>query len=157
MHLECHFTNLTPQSMIKFSTSLLPRFVEKRPMDWIWDPIFCTNWDVRDVDQLSWDFWIILGPHWGKWAIRVQSAHSWISSPGFHNQSIQLEMENAMEWHSKWNRWYRVAKTQMPTFIGHFPQKSPIISGSFAKRDLQLVASYGSSLLGMEASEYVRE
>ena len=30
-------------------------------------------------------------------------------------------------------------------FIGHCPQKSAIISGSFAKNDLQLQASYGSS------------
>jgi len=30
-------------------------------------------------------------------------------------------------------------------FIGHFPQKNPIISGSFSERDLQLKASHASS------------
>ena len=41
---------------------------------------------------------------------------------------------------------YRVAKTRrMAYLIGHFPQKNPIISGSFAKIKLQLKTSYESS------------
>ena len=33
-------------------------------IDWFWDPIFRTNWNVRDVNKLSWDLQIVLGPHW---------------------------------------------------------------------------------------------
>jgi len=42
-------------------------------------------------------------------------------------------------------RQHRVAKMHSLIIIGHYPQKSPIISGSLAKRDLQQKAFYASS------------
>jgi len=48
---------------------------------------------------------------------------------------------------------YRVAKNhRMPYLTGHFAQKSPIISGSSAKNDRQLKASYGFLLRYMQHS-----
>jgi len=41
------------------------------------------------------------------------------------------------------------------TFVGHFPQNSLIISGSFARNDLQLKASYGSLPLYIYQSMYL--
>jgi len=42
--------------------------------------------------------------------------------------------------------YYRIAKTHRTpsVFVGHFPRTSPLISGSFAERDLPIKASYAT-------------
>jgi len=55
---------------------------------------------------------------------------------------------------------YRVAKThRMPRLLGYFPRKSPTISitGSFAKNDPQLKASYGFLPPCINMSRAIRE
>ena len=103
-------------------------------IDWFWDPIFRANWDVCDVDKLSWDLWIILGPHWSKRAILVQSAHLWISQPDFQTQFILLRRFWNLPWiYKNWidrSSW----KTSVAShcrkkivhicFMGQFPRKT---------------------------------
>jgi len=51
---------------------------------------------------------------------------------------------SVLQYSSVWCTWWHRVIVFL-IFIGHFPQKSPAISGSFAKNDLQLKASYESS------------
>jgi len=55
---------------------------------------------------------------------------------------------------NKYTEWWR--RTQCLVCIGHFPWKSPIISGSFAERDWHLNASYASATLYYEVATMSR-
>ena len=45
LHLECHFSNLKSQSIVYLSTTVVPRFVEKRTID--------RDWKIRLNDTLN--------------------------------------------------------------------------------------------------------
>jgi len=60
-----------------------------------------------------------------------------------HRTHVNLHTSTVYQIHFECTGWRRVIGCLI--FTGQFPQKRPIISGSFANNDLQLKASYGSS------------
>ena len=95
----------------------------------------CTLIHMHDIDESVTYDWVILS----MWRL----AHRWVRHIWL---SHLIYVRNVVHM-NECARWRRLIGCLI--FRGHFPQKSPIISGSFVESDLQLKASYGCSPLYM--------
>jgi len=95
-----------------------------------WMTHSCVLWSFAECNHSFTSVTCLIHVNWHEWLIHV------------YCDLLRSAITHSQVWHDSFICVYSVAKTRkMPYLYRSFPQKSHVISGSFAQKDLQLKAS----------------